>query len=208
MLHTETVTDETMELIRTLQSDKYLKDFVLVGGTALSLQIGHRISIDIDLFTKNEFDNQFLLEYFESEYEFQVQYLQRNTMKGIIGGVFVDLLRHNYPYIKNPISQGGIILASKEDIAAMKVNSITGNGTRVKDFIDIYFLLKEFSFAQLIEFYKIKYKTRNDFHAIKSLTWFDEIIAEAWPNMLLEKELTLDHVQKEILYKSEQFLKK
>jgi len=49
MLHTETVTKDTLALIRKLQSDKLFNAFYLVGGTALSLQIGHRKSIDIDL---------------------------------------------------------------------------------------------------------------------------------------------------------------
>ncbi len=50
MLHTETVNDTTLELIRKLQSDLIFQDFILVDGTALSLQIGHRISVDIDFF--------------------------------------------------------------------------------------------------------------------------------------------------------------
>ncbi len=51
MLHTEAVKASTLELIKTLQNKEYLGDFYLVGGTALSLYIGHRRSIDIDLFS-------------------------------------------------------------------------------------------------------------------------------------------------------------
>ncbi len=90
----------------------------------------------------------------------------------------------------------------------MKVNAITGNGTRVKDFVDIYFLLKHFTFSQIIEFYKTKYKTRNDFHVIKSLTWFDDISLEEWPNLLLEKDLTLDNLKNELVTKRDIFLNK
>jgi len=56
MLHKETVTPATLDLIYTLQRDVLLSDFFLVGGTALSLQIGHRISNDIDFFTRESFD--------------------------------------------------------------------------------------------------------------------------------------------------------
>jgi len=51
MLHKETVTAGTLDLIRRLMDDAHLQQFYLVGGTALALMLGHRISIDIDLFT-------------------------------------------------------------------------------------------------------------------------------------------------------------
>jgi len=193
-------------LIKKLQSDPALNDFVLVGGTALSLQIGHRISVDIDFFTQREFDNQEMVEHLERNYGFQEQYLHANTLKGIIDGIFVDLLRHDYKYIEGHLHVRGMKIASKQDIAAMKVNAITGNGTRVKDFIDIYFLLKEFSFSEIIKFYKTKYNTRNDFHAIKSLTYFDEINVEEWPNMIIEKELKLKDLKGFIAKKRDVFL--
>lgn len=56
MLHTETVETRTLDLIRTLMSDTKFQDFFLVGGTALSLELGHRMSIDIDMITDKEFD--------------------------------------------------------------------------------------------------------------------------------------------------------
>jgi hypothetical protein len=122
-------------------------------------------------------------------------------LKGIINGVFVDLLTHDYKYVADHFQNEGIKLASKQDIAAMKVNAITGNGTRIKDFVDIYFLLKEFSFSEIVGFYKTKYETRNDFHAIKSLTFFDDIVEEEWPMMILEKELTLKELKRVIVKK-------
>ena len=199
MLHTETVNKTTLELIKQLQSDAVLENFILVGGTALSLQLGHRISVDIDFFTTQEFDVQQMLEHIEQSYGFQEQYSHTNTLKGIINGVFVDLLRHDYKNVAEPININGIKMASIQDIAAMKVNAITGNGTRVKDFVDIYFLLKEFSFSEIIGFYKSKYNSRNEFHAIKSLTYFDDIIVEAWPEMILEKTLKLKDIKNEII---------
>lgn len=55
MLHTETVNAATLELLKTIMRDVRLQDFALVGGTSLSLQIGHRVSVDLDLFTDKEF---------------------------------------------------------------------------------------------------------------------------------------------------------
>ncbi|MDD3527529.1 MAG: nucleotidyl transferase AbiEii/AbiGii toxin family protein, partial [Bacteroidales bacterium] len=135
MLHTETVDGATLELIRQLQADPVLEGFVLVGGTALSLQIGHRISIDIYFFTRNDFDAQQLLQHLEQKYQFQEQYRHINTLKGIVNGVFVDFITHNYHMIKPNEHIEKITMASRPDIAAMKVNAIAGNGTRVKDFV-------------------------------------------------------------------------
>lgn len=201
MLHTETVDGATLELIRQLQADPVLEGFELVGGTALSLQIGHRISIDIYFFTRNDFDAQQLLQHLEQKYQFQEQYRNINTLKGIINSVFVDFITHNYHMIKPNEHIEKITMASKPDIAAMKVNAIAGNGTRVKDFIDIYFLLKEFSFSTIISFYKSKYNSRNDFHAIKSLTYFDDVNEEEWPRMVLEKDLTLKKLKETLIRK-------
>lgn len=206
MLHKETVSHTTLGLIKTLQADSMLQGFLLVGGTALSLQIGHRISIDIDFFTQDEFDAMELLEHLEQTYAFQLQYMHKNTLKGIIDGVFVDLIRHNYKLIDNPVFDENIKMASRKDIAAMKVNAVTGNGTRVKDFVDIYFLLKEYSFSELIDFYSRKYESRNDFHIIKSLTYFNDINVEDWPNMHLEKDLTIAIVKNFIVKKRDEYL--
>jgi hypothetical protein len=206
MLHTETVATKTLALIKELQSDGELKEFILVGGTALALQIGHRISVDIDLFTQSEFDNDILLEYLEENYAYQVQYQHKNTLKGIIQGVFVDFIRHNYPIIRKEVILEGVRLASPQDIAAMKVNAITGNGSRIKDFIDIYFLLEKLSFSDIITAYKEKYRFRNEFQAVKSLTLFDDVVTENWPNLLLEKDLTFDSVKEKILKEAKAYI--
>lgn len=206
MLYKETVSQTTLELIKTLQTDPEFSDFILVGVTALALQIGHRISVDIDFFTRNDFDINDMLEYLEQNYAFQMQFSRKNTLKGIIQGVFVDFIKHDYKIIDKLVEEEGAKLASRADIAAMKVNAITGDGTRIKDFIDVYFLLQEFTFGDLIEFYKEKYASRNDFHAVKSLTYFEDINPEEWPRMLKEEDLTLEEIKKTIEEKRDKYL--
>jgi hypothetical protein len=58
MLQTQTVVPELMELLKKIMSEKLFSDFNLVGGTSLALQMGHRNSIDIDLFGKQEIDSE------------------------------------------------------------------------------------------------------------------------------------------------------
>lgn len=70
MLHKETVEPATLDLIRTLQADPELHGFQMAGGTALALMIGHRISVDIDLFSRNEFDAEALSVHPDKKYGF------------------------------------------------------------------------------------------------------------------------------------------
>lgn len=202
MLHKETLEPATLELIKRFQADPVFDGFVLVGGTALTLMIGHRISVDIDLFSLEPFDADNMLEHLERSYGFSLQYRHHNTLKGFVGNVFVDLHTHSYPMIREPIQEEGVTMMSKEDITAMKVSAISGNGTRPKDFIDMYFLFKEFSVDDILGFFAEKYNQRNTFHALKSLTYFEDMDETAWPKMLLEKTLTPKVLKKTLIKKT------
>lgn len=175
MLRKETIAASTLDLLKELMQDEHLEDFFLVGGTALSLHIGHRTSIDIDLFSLNSFDEKRILEYMEGEKGLQLNYLDKNTIKGQIDNVQVDMITHAYPLVQNLEVIEGVRLASIRDIAAMKLNSIAGNGTRVKDFIDIAFLSSFLSLDEMLEAYENKYKTRNAVIVLKSLAFHQDI---------------------------------
>jgi hypothetical protein len=197
----------TLELLLKLQEASLLNNFFLAGGTSLAMQIEHRKSIDLDLFTTNDFDSNTLLEFLEENFEFRLDYSEKNTLKGSINNVKVDFISHKYPLVKKPVNLLKAKILSIADIAAMKLNAIAGNGTRSKDFIDIYFILKQFTVEEIINFYNIKYKTRNSLHVIKSLNYFDDISTQDWPDMILEKNLTLTKVKKSIEKNIALFLK-
>lgn len=175
MLRKETIEPGTLELLKKLMLDEHLSDFFLVGGTALSLFIGHRTSIDIDLFSLTSFDEKKLLAYLEEERGMQLNFLGNNTIKGEINKVQVDFITHSYPLVKNLETIDGIRIASIQDISAMKLNAIVGNGTRLKDFIDIAFLSSFLSLDQMLHAYEIKYKTRNALIVLKSLDFHQDI---------------------------------
>ena len=175
MLRTETVTPDTLELLKVLTRDQNLADFFLVGGTALSLQIGHRISIDIDLFSKKSFDHNKLLEYLSVEYGFVQDFIEKNTIKGQIKTTKTDLITHAYALVKELQTIEGIRMASLEDISAMKLNAVSGNGTRLKDFVDVAFLSRYLSLTQMMEAYEHKYATRNPVMIAKSLLYYNDI---------------------------------
>ena len=206
MLYKEAVEPGTLELIVKLQNDPLIKDFYLVGGTALALQLGHRTSVDIDLFTRSDFDIEIFIEHLESNYAFSLQFSHGFTLKGVINGVFVDFLKHDYEYVVPPVIVDRIKMLDKPDIVAMKVNAITGNGTRIKDFIDIYYLLRTYSFEEIMHYYSLKYNKRNTFHAVKSLTYFNDIDEAEWPKMIKEPQLDLISLKAFITKKRDDYL--
>jgi len=175
MLQEKTVDATTLELLKALMLDKRLIDFFLVGGTSLSLQIGHRTSIDIDLFSQASFDQNVALVHLENEYKFQSDFIDKNTLKGQINNVKLDLITHAYPLVKALNIFEDIRMASLEDISAMKLNAIVGNGTRLKDFVDVAFLSCYLPLTKMMEAYEYKYASRNPAMILKALSYHHDI---------------------------------
>ena len=116
MLHTKTVEAGTLDLINRLMADTALHDFFMVGGTALSLLIGHRISVDIDLFSEKDFDAVALSQYLEQQHLMTDTKTIRNGIFGFIDNIKIDIIAHKYPLIKPLVITDGIRMASLEDI--------------------------------------------------------------------------------------------
>lgn len=207
MLQIQAVEPSTLELIRELQSKDYLKDFFLVGGTALALNIGHRKSIDIDLFSNFNFDTQSLLENLTHDFQYNLFYSANNTLKGSVSDIKLDILAHRYPYVTEPLIIDGVSMLSSEDIIAMKLNAITVSGQRVKDFIDIFFLLEKYSIENMLDFYKRKYTLQNEVNVLKSLIWYNDVDLSDWPVMLKNLDLKWNMVKKEISKSVKNYMK-
>lgn len=175
MLHKETVEPRTLELLKQLQAEPLLSGFNLVGGTALALRLGHRKSIDLDLFTREEFNLEELKTMLINKYELKISYERHQTLKGFIDGVMIDCIQFNYPHLQAPNTIDGVRLESIPDIIAMKLSAIAQNGTRIKDFIDIAMLSTIYSFDEMLNFYISKFPKANVLMPIKALTYFDEI---------------------------------
>jgi hypothetical protein len=156
--------------------DETFNGFNLAGGTALALYLGHRKSIDLDIFTPNDFDAKHLEEYLIDKYDFKSSYLEKNTLKGTIEDVNVDCITYNYPYIEPPFqSEENVRLYSIKDITAMKLSVIADNGTRIKDFIDIAYLSSELSLEEMIKAYEEKFPNSNPIRPFRGLTYFQDI---------------------------------
>lgn len=183
MLQTQTVVPELMELLRKLMKVEAFSNFYLVGGTSLSLQIGHRNSIDIDLFGSQEIDSDLFVSILNELGKTEVSKSSKNILMTAISGIKVDFVNYRYTLLDEPIEVDGIRMVSKKDIAAMKLNAIAGRGSK-KDFIDLFYLLNEFSMKQMVDFYHQKYFDGSEFMVLKSLTYFEEAENQPLPKMM------------------------
>ena len=129
------------------------------------MHLGHRKSIDIDLFSINDFDVESTLQNLEQDFKFEMSQMESNTLRGSI------------------------------------------SGERIKDFIDLYFLLKIYTFAEIVSFYQKKYKSRNAIHAIKALIYFEDVDVSEWPDMIKETDLQWENVKNSIEIECNKYIK-
>lgn len=173
------------------------RGFVLVGGTALALQLNHRRSIDLDFFGEEEFDSHDLACALEAElgnqHTLRVIGQDRNTLNLVINKIKVDVLRHQYPQASPPIEHKEVQISSIQDIAAMKLNAIANRGAK-KDFFDLYFLLRKFSLSDLLECYSRKYRNHDPFFVIQSLNYFED--AESALDPVLNEPVSWSEVKR------------
>lgn len=192
MLHTETVAKDTLDLIKRLSGDEIFKDFTLVGGTALALQIGHRISVDIDLFSKQEFKSKDIVQHLKNNYPVdRIETIgEKNNIAAFINKIKVDAIAHPYRDVNLPITIEGVRMASLDDIAAMKINVVYNLGNRYKDFLDIYHLLEHKSMDEMLNSFKIKYPEANELTAKMALGYHTEV----------EPDNTFKHLRKDVAW--------
>jgi hypothetical protein len=185
MLHYKAVKPEVLELIKSIRSDLVFQGMRLAGGTALALQLGHRISVDIDLFGHLNADELSVSQSLSRMGKIIQLKKTTNINIYVVNNIKVDIVNYPYHWLESAIEDSGIMLAGLKDIAAMKLAAIAGRGSK-KDFIDIYFLLNHFAFANMIEFFIEKHPDGTELLVLKSLTWFEDADKDEMPLMLMD----------------------
>ena len=202
MLQKEFVREPLWNLLNELQRSKVFSNYFLVGGTALSLQLGHRMSEDIDLFTRYDINKDEILDFLNKNYRgnYQIINIQNVIMQVIINEIKVDFVKYDYDLIENIKEEKSIKYLGINDIAAMKLMAIANRGDQAKDFIDIYYLLNEISLKDMFEYYRMKYK-QNDISLIKrSLIYFDDVTDSNWLAVkLLHDKLSVVKLKQKII---------
>ena len=189
MLYTNTVQPGTLGLLRQIMDFPELKGYALAGGTALALQIGHRMSVDLDFFGNEAVDKEVIIRLMKNLGSVRPMNQTRSILILDVNDIKVDFVNYSYPLLLPTLQVEGIRFLSQEDIAGMKLAAIVGRGTK-RDFIDLYFLLKRFTLKQLVSFYNAKYNDGSELMVVRSLTYFEDAELETEPTMLMSCKWT------------------
>lgn len=199
-MFTKTLLPNTIRALKLVSNISIVKKSYLAGGTALALQIGHRISVDLDFFTPHAFDEKTLSGELNQLPEYREAGTAWRTVWGKVANTKFSLFYYQYPLIKKTIPLEGIQILSKEDIAAMKIYAMETRGTK-RDFVDLYFLTKEFTLEQMLTFYDQKYGILEDhlYAILRSMNYFADADIDDIPEMLIKTdwEEVKEYFQKE-----------
>jgi hypothetical protein len=163
------------------------RGFYLGGGTAVALHLGQRRSVDLDWFTRDGIAEplQLAQEIREQRIPFVIGSIAPGTLHGSVRGVRVSLLGYRYPLLASLRRMlGGIQIAARADLAAMKLAAVAQRGAK-KDFVDVYALGRKcFSLRQMLRFYQEKFAAHDIAHLLYSLAYFDDADQERLPRLL------------------------
>lgn len=188
-LHWEAVPEEMGDVLRSVSAALSGTDFYLAGGTALALLDGHRISVDLDVFSPSFDDpetNQAVIE--RALPTAVMTSISPRTLYLDVSGTSLSFFGYSYPTVAPLLRPDPSLLpiASRQDIAAMKLAAIASRGSR-KDFIDLWLLVaRHWPLSHCLEFYRRKFAARDIGHVVRSLTYFDDADNEPPLNLLID----------------------
>lgn len=185
-MFTSALSPEGQSVLELLSRKVIGNTYYLAGGTAVALQLGHRISEDLDFFTGEPFATTVLKLRIQEAGVFELPDERWGTLHGIFNGIKVSFLYYKYPLLFPPVSFLGASVAQIKDLAPMKIEAIASRGSR-KDFYDLYFINREVvSLKECLKLYCQKYAGVNFslYHILRSLTYFLDAEKEKDPVLL------------------------
>lgn len=192
-MHEQTLPGTTAGTLALLSEKNCLpENTYLAGGTAAALQLGHRVSWDLDFFTPIPFEERVLQQHLE-QIGMKPKHSAWRTVLGTFNEIDFSCFFYEYPLLCTTHTFNGIAICDLQDIAAMKIDAIATRGVQ-RDFVDLYCIMQEhnFSLTKVLNLYQEKFNTDDDklIHIIKSLTYFAE--AEGQQARPLEMLIDLD----------------
>ena len=179
------------ELLKRITEIVSLDDYYMVGGTALSLQLGLRESYDFDFCVKREFNNKILLNELKKIGNVEVMQNQKGTCDILLNNVQVSFFYYPNKILKDFVISDEIKklkIASILDIAIMKIVAIGGRGAK-KDFFDLYNIIKKcnISVDEIVKGLIQKYgKDVNYVNIIMGLSYFEDAEDEILPKSFVD----------------------
>ncbi len=187
-LHLEAITPEAQRALGFLAQQPFIRRFYLGGGTALALQLGHRISYDLDFFS---WEDQLkagtragIVAALRKSGQAEIQTSEDVMIVATLMGVKVSFIYQHHPLLEPTLDIEGIRLASITDIGLMKLAAINSRGRR-RDFVDLYCMRDIAPLDRLLELAPQKYYDRPSFTVIaaRALCYFED--AEQDPRELV-----------------------
>ena len=184
-----TTTPACHHALTYLRQQPFISDFYLAGGTALALQIGHRVSTDLDWFSTNcrllASEREAMRRALDDSGQFVVASEQDGMLFVRLFGADVSFIHQHHPLLEPTVRYQGIRLASPTDIGLMKLAAINSRGTR-RDFVDLYSLREIVTLDRLLELAPIKYADRPSFLPIaaRALAYFEDAEPQPMPRLL------------------------
>lgn len=183
-----TITDDMRLVLSGFAKTEIGSRFYLAGGTALSLQLGHRLSVDLDFFSPSE-DVPTVrthLEHALASFRATLADSSWGNLVYLVKDVRMGFYGYGYPLVAPLVETEDVRLASMEDIALMKLDALLSRAMR-KDFYDLYFICQKIPLRRLLDLAPQKYPSVRDFEAqtVKRLIYFENAEQDADPIMLL-----------------------
>ena len=186
-MFTEILPSKTQETLELLGKQSTLKNFYLSGGTACALHLGHRISEDLDFFTKRTFSSQNLRDRISELSAFDLLSEDTNTLHCILNKTRLSFLHYKYPLLESTQKLNTVAISNLLDVLCTKLDTISARGSK-KDFIDVYCAVnqKKYTLEQILAAFQKKYHdiSYNLIHILKGLTYFEDADKEDMPRML------------------------
>jgi hypothetical protein len=203
--HRKVIPASTEASLCALRDARLLDRFYLAGGTGLALQFGHRLSLDLDFFAKEPFDEEMLLQRVQALDGFALVAKAPHTLHATVQETKVSFLGYAYPVLFPTNLFLEVAVADPRDIACMKVSAIASRGTK-RDFVDLYLCATEYGLKEILRLFDEKYaQTRySRIHILKSLTFFGDAEKDPMPHMLMP--LNWDAVKQFFLRESPRLL--
>ena len=186
----ETISPELHVLFTWIGQQAFTKRFYLAGGTALSLQMGHRRSADLDFFSEtDEIHNRTRKELTQSFSEHESQIIENvdGNLLLLVDNFHIGFFSYGYPLLEPTLLLDNVNLASLLDIGLMKLDAIIGRGAR-KDYYDLYFITRQIPLQELLHSGKRKYPQVRDFPlmALEALLQFKNADRDLQPEMVVD----------------------
>ena len=202
MLQYQTIEPATLDLLKNISEIPVFSSHRLVGGTSLALQCGHRISVDLDFFSTEQFDHEEILFNLKSIGKIEIVSKSKFINCFFINDIKVDFVSLPYQWLEEPMIEDSIRLAGIKDIAAMKP-AITNRGSK-KDFIDIGLLIEQLGLTQMLTLYRQKYPDGMEMMVLRSLVYFQDAEDQSDPVMLIP--YNWEEVKKLILNETKKYI--